>query len=192
MYGKTASAVVGMLVLIGLLSATGCNVAYGPNIGMLGWPIPVSPYFQDQQEDNFWNKERYEKVPILGPIVGGSPPVAMDPPSDDQILRALEKARPLEGGIPLMHEIQRDNVRIVKELIDDSVDPEPRVVPLAGPVLLHHSRWRCTVYFSETTHVGWPLPYTTVNEDAQEVIYIDKSHFHMVPNVAGGGPTSNY
>jgi len=70
-------------------------------------------------------------------------------------------------------------VRIVKEKIADYVDP-PRVVPLIGPVQLHHVHFKCTVYFTEVTRVGWPVPYTTRNEDAMEVIYIDNNHFHMV------------
>ena len=42
-----------------------------------------------------------------------------------------------------------------------------------------------------TTHDGWPIPYTTVDEDAQEVLYIDHNHLHMVGNVETG-PGSNY
>ena len=73
----------------------------GPSLGILAIPIPVSPYFQDQKEDEYWEHERYERVPILGPITSGGPPVALDPPSDDEVMRALEKVHPVEGGIPL-------------------------------------------------------------------------------------------
>ena len=105
-------------------------------------------------------------------------------------MRALERAKPVEGGIPFLHTIQRDNVRIVIEPIADYIDP-PRNIPLIGPVQLHHAHYKCIIYYKETTRVGWPIPYTMLDEDAQEVIYIDHNHFHMVGNV-DGGPGSNY
>jgi hypothetical protein len=77
------------------------------------------------------------------------------------------------------------SVRIVKEKIADYVDP-PRVVPLLGPVQLHHCHYKCTIYYTEVTRVGWPVPHTLVDEDSQEVIYIDHNHFHMVGNVDTG------
>ena len=186
MFQKTISVGVVSLALLLLLTAVGCfHTAYGPSMGCPLIPIPVSPYFQDQLEDAAWEKERYDTVPILGPITEGGPAVALDPPSQDEVMRALEDARPLEGGLPFLHEGQRNNVRIVVEPIADYVDP-PRVYPLIGPAQLHHAHYKCIVYFSETTRVGWPIPHTTVNEDAQEVIYIDHNHFHMVGNVDGG------
>jgi hypothetical protein len=173
------------------LTSTGCvGLALGTNLGFVGIPIPVSPYHQKKQEDNFWNHERYERAPVLPPLVPGGPTVALDPPSDDEVVRAWEKANPIQGGLPFFHERQRNNVRILKEKIADYIDP-PRVVPLLGPVQLHHAHYKCTVYYSEVTRVGWPVPYTTVDEDAQEVLYIDHNHFHMVGNVSGGAG-SNY
>ena len=190
MFRKVASAAVGPLVLLTLFSATGCHTTYGPSLGLLSYPTPVSPFFQEQLEDRAWERERYERVPILGPITAGGPAVALDPPSEDEIMRALEKARPLEGGLPFLHEIQRNNVRIVVEPIADYIDPV-RVYPLIGPAQLHHAHYKCIVYFSETARVGWPLPYSYTDEDAQEVVYIDHNHLHMVGNV-DGGPGSNY
>jgi hypothetical protein len=189
---KTASAAVCVLALLSLVSATGCvsDIKPAVDIGLLSYPIPVSPYFQDQQEDKFYEHERYKRVPILGPITAAGPDVALDPPSEDEVMRALEAARPVEGGWPLLHEKQRNNVRIVTELTGDYVDP-PRVYPLIGPAQLHHAHYKCSVYFTEVTHVGWPLPYTTVDEDTQEVVYIDHDHLHMVGNVEAG-PGSNY
>lgn len=175
---------IGMMLMS--LSSTGCiGLTYGPNLGPLAIPIPVSPYFQDKKEKEFWDKERYKSVPILGPIVPGGPSVAMDEPSDDEVMRALERARPTEGGLPLLHEIQRNKVRIVKEKIADYIDP-PRFVPMIGPAQLHHAHYKCTIYFEEVTRVGWPVPHTLRNEDAVEVIYIDHNHFHMVGNVDPG------
>ena len=172
-----------------LAGSTGCmfplNTQLGPSIHF-PWPMPVSPYFQDKFEDDYWNQERYNKVPILGPVTSGSAPVALDPPSPDEVMRALEKADSVEGGVPLLFERQRNNVRMVIEPIADYVDP-PRVYPLIGPAQLHHAHYKCTIYYSETTRVGWPVPYTTVDEDSREVIYIDHNHLHMVGDVCVDG-----
>ena len=179
----TVSAAICAVMVFLVLGSTGCiRPTMGP---MMPIPIPVSPYFQDKHEDNAWEKERYERVPILGPITAGGPAVALDPPSDDEVVVALERARPIEGGLPFLHEVQRNNVRIVKEKIADYVDP-PRFVPLVGPAQLHHAHYKCTIYFEEVTHVGWPVPYTVRDEDAVEVLYIDHNHFHMVGNVDPG------
>lgn len=186
---RTISAALAGLVLTTLVSATGCITDYGPanfTMGGLGCiPIPISPFLQDDLEDRAWNKERYETVPILGPITQGGPVMALDPPSQDEIMRALERARPLEGGLPFLHEYQRSKVRMVVEPLEDSVDP-PRVYPMIGPAQLHHAHYKCTVYFEEVTRIGWPIPYTAKNEDAQEVLYIDHNHFHIVGNVDAG------
>lgn len=178
------------LTITALLSVanTGCmtwGVTLGPSLGFVSIPIPVSPYFQDKKEDEYWVKERYDRVPILGPITAGGPAIALDPPSDDEVMRAFEKAVPMEGGLPLLHEVQRNNVRIVKEKIADYVDA-PRVIPIIGPAQLHHAHYKCTIYYTEVVRVGWPVPHTLVDEDEREVIYIDHNHFHMVGNVDTG------
>jgi len=190
MYTRIASVGICFVALLSLVSASGCNTVYGPNLGILSYPIPLSPYFQDKMEDRAWEQERYDRVPILGPLTAGGPAVALDPPSEDEIMRAFERARPVEGGLPFGHEIQRNNVRIVIEPIADYVDP-PRVYPLIGPAQLHHAHYKCIIHFTETVRVGWPVPYTATDEDSQEVIYIDHNHLHMVGNM-DGGPGSNY
>ncbi|HMP05322.1 MAG TPA: hypothetical protein PJ982_03140, partial [Lacipirellulaceae bacterium] len=83
----------------GALTSTGCT-QLGPSLGIAAFPIPISPYFQKKKEDEFWMKERYDRVPILGPITSGAEIVALDPPSDDEVMRALEKAQPVQGGVP--------------------------------------------------------------------------------------------
>lgn len=163
-------------------TTTGCYVPNNYSFGFLQFPIPVSPYYQKLQEDKFWDKERYDRVPILGPTTSGGPPVALDPPSDDEVMRALEKAKPVQGGIPLVWEKQRNNVRIIKEKIADYVDP-PRFYPLIGPAQLHHAHYKCTIYFDEKTTVGYPVPHTLHDQESVEVIYIDHNHFHMVGDV---------
>ena len=104
-------------------------------------------------------------MPILGPITSGGPPVALDPPSDDEVMAGA--CQRVQGGMPFLHEMQRNNVRIVKDKIADYVDP-PRVYPLVGPAQLHHAHYKCTIYYTEVTRVGWPVPHTLVDEDAQK------------------------
>nr|WP_201743630.1 hypothetical protein [Roseiconus nitratireducens] len=165
------------------VSTTGClGFTDNYNLGFLGFPIPVSPYYQHKAEEDFWRHERYDRVPILGPTTSGGPPVALDPPSDDEVMLALEKARPVEGGIPLIYEKQRNDVRIIKEKIADYVDP-PRFYPLIGPAQLHHAHYKCSIFFEEKTIIGYPVPHTLHDREAVEVVYIDHNHMHMVGDV---------
>lgn len=191
MVKNKATMVVCVLALAALASSTGCSTNWsGPSLGLWNYPIPVSPWLQDKEEDAFIEHKKYERAPILGPLAAGAPTAAMDEPSDDEVMRKMEEARPIEGGIPFLHEVQWKNVKIVKEPIADYIDPV-RVYPLVGPAQLHHAHYKCVVYFTEVTRVGWPVPYTTYDEDAQEVIYIDHDHLHMAGNV-NPGPGSNY
>jgi hypothetical protein len=185
---RLTTTIAGLGLALVVISASGCGwgiVTQGPSLGILGLPIPVSPYFQKREEDKAWSKERYDRVPILGPITSGGPPVALDPPSDDEVMRALERARPIQGGWPMLYERNRNNVRIVKDKIADYVDP-PRVYPLIGPAQQHHAHYKCTIYFTDVRHIGWPVPYTIKDDDAEEVIYIDHNHLHMVGNLDTG------
>ena len=183
---QSTNFVVGFILLT--LSTTGCGwglTNLGPSLNFLAVPIPVSPYFQDLKEEEFWFKERYGRVPILGPITSGGAPVALDTPSDDEIMMALEKAQPIEGGIPFLWERNRNNVRIVKRKIADYVDP-PRHYPLIGPAQQHHAHYCCTIYYEDVRRMGWPVPHTLIDQDAQEVVYIDHNHLHMVGNLYMG------
>lgn len=180
-----------LLVAAMAVFSSGCFQATGPTLGILSVPIPVSPLWQKQQEDKNYIHERYARVPILGPLTSGGPAVALDPPSDDEVWWALERANSVQGGFPFLNETQRNNVTIVKEKIADYVDP-PRVVPLIGPAQLHHAHYKCTVYYTERKIVGWPVPHTLVDEDSVEVLYIDHNHFHMVGNVDFGTASEHY
>ena len=172
----------GLLLSAALLTSTGCvGITNGINLGPLGIPVPISPYFQEQEERQFHNHERYDRVPIMGPLTAGGEAVALDPPSDDEVMQALEKADPVRGGIPMLWEKQRNNVQIVKEKIADYVDP-PRFIPTIGMASLHHAHYKCTIYYSERIINGWPVPYTLEDNEAQQVIYIDHNHFHMCGN----------
>jgi len=175
------------LLAVGTTTQTGCFwlAAQGPNLGPLAIPIPVTPYMQHRKEQQFWDYERYKRAPVLGPLQAGGPCEAVDEPSDDEVMRALEKARPVQGNWPFLYEVQRNQVRISKCKIGDYIDP-PRQMPLVGPVQLHHAHYKCTVYFQEVTRVGWPVPHTLVDDDCQEVVYIDHDHLHMVGDVCTG------
>jgi len=176
---KTIFLCVAGLTVLFTVALTGC-LAYGPTLGIASIPAPVSPYLQGGYEDMAWEKERYSRVAILDPIVGEC--VGMDPPSDDQVVRLLEKIRPVSGAVPGLEITYRNIKGITKDKIADYVDP-PRHYPLIGPAQLHHVHYKCTVYFEEVTRVGFPVPHTVRNEDAVEVFYIDLDHLHRV----GGG-----
>lgn len=169
-----------VLTLLLALSSTGCIGLTVPagSIGIASFPVPVSPYFQQGFEDLHWENLRYGKVAIMDPVVDGCA-VALDPPSDDQVIRALDKVRPVSGAVPFLETTYRTNIRIVKELIVDELD-DPVVIPHVGPGQIHHAHYKCTIYFTEVTRVGWPIPHTLVNEEAQEVVYIDMDHIHRV------------
>lgn len=188
---KPFSAALTVLAAVAAVAHSGCiGITEGPNLGFLAVPIPVSPYFQDKKEVDHWTHERYARAPILGPLTAGGPTAAIDPPSDDEVMLALERAAPVSGGLPMLHEVQRNNVTIVKEKIADYIDP-PRVYPLLGPAQLHHAHYKCTIYYSEKVRVGWPVPHTLVDQDEVEVIYVDHNHLHMVGNV-DTGPGTHY
>ena len=72
MSSKWLKSIASGLVLSAILASGGC-MHWGPHMGISVVPIPVSPYFQDKEEDEFWEHERYERVPILGPITAGGP-----------------------------------------------------------------------------------------------------------------------
>lgn len=181
---RTAPTLLLLLMAAGSLVSTGCTTL-GPSLGIFAFPIPVSVLQQDNKEDRFWVHERYERVPILGPVTSGAEVIALDPPSDDEVIRALEKARPVEGGIPLLYERNRNNVRVVTQKIADYIDP-PRHYPVVGPAQQHHAHYKCTVYYEDVRRIGWPVPHTLRDEDTREVIYIDHNHLHMVGNVDTG------
>ena len=86
-----------IVAAVAVVASVGCAGISGPNLGVFGVPVPVSPFFQDKKEDEFWMKERYTRVPVLGPLTSGGPVQALDPPSDDEVMRALERAPSARG-----------------------------------------------------------------------------------------------
>src|SRR6056297_598591 len=89
---------------------------------MLFWEtlpvMPITPYQMGRLEDEMWENERYNNVPVLDPIEGENAPIfCVDPPSDDQVMRSLPEE--VAGGIAFFQEVQRNNVRIVVEPLVD-------------------------------------------------------------------------
>lgn len=180
---KTSIQVTLMTVIaLGGFLASGCiSPSFGPSVGV---PIPVSPYFQGKKEDEAM-EARYKEMMVLDPIPAGRPHVAEDAPSDDQIIRKFHEIHNVRGNFPALYEVQHNNIRIVKEKVQDIVDPV-RVIPSLGPVQVHHSHWVCKVYFTEIIHNGWPVPYTVKEEERMEVVKIDLDHCHRAGNVVPG------
>ena len=72
--------VTALVLAVGLSSQSGCFwlTSQGPNLGPLAIPIPVPVWMQKAKEDQFWNYERYERAPVLGPLQAGGPCEALD------------------------------------------------------------------------------------------------------------------
>jgi hypothetical protein len=172
---------IGVLALA-VAATSGCVGVGGPGFGVGSIPFPVLPNQQQMAEDHAFEKSRYGKVVILQPITDVTNHIALDVPSDDQVVRELDKARPIGGSVPGLETTIRNIKGITKDLIADYVDP-PRVMPLVGPVQLHHAHYKCIIYFEEITHVGFPVPHMQKTEDGMEVLYIDCDHLHQY----GGG-----
>lgn len=170
---------------------SGCMLAYWiPKTAIIGSSffgttplIPVTPYFSQMVEDVYHEEERYEGVPILDPVDGENAPLfCMDPPSADEIMRTIPDTT--SGGVAFLAETNRNNVRMVSDLIVDRLD-ECRFIPLVGPARLHHCHYKCTVYFTETKRSYWPVPFSTTDH-REEVVYIDHDHL-----IRCAGPASN-
>lgn len=112
---------------------------------------------------------------VSGPLTRGPKLQALPAPSDEQVLGLLGEP---QGGLPTLHETQRNNVRIVKEKIADYVD-RPALYLRVGKAQLHHAHYKCTVRCDKTIRVGWPVPSTTTQEDVTDVLYIDQQHLHV-------------
>jgi hypothetical protein len=121
----------------------------------------------------------YAAVPMVGPVTLGGPPVSLDPPTPDDVLRVLKGVRKV-GRAPVLHESQLNNVQMVIEPIVEYVDPQ-RVYPLIGPAELHHAHYKCTIYFTEVTQFG---SFSTKDE-REAILYIDHNHIHIVGNTNG-------
>ena len=127
---------------------------------------------------SLWRGKNHDWVPILGPLQAGTSCMAAEAPSEGEVLRALDKARPVQEGVAGFHKVQRKNARIVAERFAEYVDP-PRSYPSIGPAQVHHVHFKCIVYYTEVTSVDGQNPHSVTTEDCQEVVYIDHDHLHM-------------
>ncbi|MHC4877081.1 MAG: hypothetical protein ACYTGL_11330 [Planctomycetota bacterium] len=175
------------------ISTTGCEITGGVITTAFNFSkfwgttplIPVSPYYSQKIEDTYHEEERYGKVPVLDPVEGDNAPLyCLDPPTSDEVIRALPEAVRGSGGFAFLAEKNMNNVRIVVEPIVDRVD-ECRFYPLVGPARLHHCHYKCTVYFDKTIRSDWPVPFTHTDQ-SQEVVYIDHDHL-----IRCAGPQTN-
>ncbi|MBC8350518.1 MAG: hypothetical protein H8E66_00935 [Planctomycetes bacterium] len=112
---------------------------------------------------------------LLGPLTDGDAN-ELPPPSDELVLEALKHHQ--EIGVPFLYDVERHELRIVKEKISDYVDPA-RVIPLLGPAELHHAHYRCTVYYTTREKVSWPVALEH-ETPVRHVVYIDHNHFHLI------------
>jgi hypothetical protein len=150
--------------------ATGCN----PLTLGLWTPIPVQPWVAERMDQKY-NHRNDGRVPIMPPIRDGyPPPICEDPPSDQEVLRAMPR---VARGVPYIYEEFRDDIVIVKNRLVDKIDP-PRFFPLVGPAQLHHCHWECVIYYTETVQSDYPFPQYTKRNRVQ-VLYIDKDHLHL-------------
>jgi hypothetical protein len=163
--------------LLAPLMTLGC---YPPAV-MLGIMAPSQPWVTERMEDKYTHVND-SRTPILPPVREGfPPPICEDPPSEQEILRAMPR---VTRGVPYFYEEFRDNIQIVTERLVDKIDP-PRFYPLVGPAQLHHCHWKCIIYYTETVQTSYPFPVKVV-KNRVEVVYIDKDHLHLFvgPNPA--------
>lgn len=185
---------ISLFALLALLvsSAPGCYVVAGAFTTVIEFSrfwvttplIPVSPYYSQMVEDAMHEEERYGKVPILDAVEGENAPLyCLDPPTPDEVIRALDKSKKGAGGFAFIAETSLNNVRMVIEPIVDKVD-ECRFIPLVGPARLHHCHYKCTLYFDKTTRSDWPIPHTFTDQSV-EVLYIDHDHYIRCTSLEG-------
>lgn len=137
--------------------------------------VPVSPYFSTEVEDAYWEEERYGRVPILDPIEGENAPLfCFDPPSPDEVIRALPDSETGKGGYAFLAETSINNVRMVVEPIVDRIG-ECRFYPMVGPARMKYCHYKCTVYYDKVIRSDYPIPFTHVDQ-TEEVVYIDHDH----------------
>ena len=167
------------VLAVGVLAgASGCN----PLTLGFGTPVPVQPWVAERMEQKL-NHKNDGRVPIMPPVRDGfPPPICEDPPSDQEVLRAMPR---VPRGVPYIYETFRDDIVIVKNRLVDKIDP-PRFFPLVGPAQLHHCHWECVVYYTELVQSDYPFP-TYVKKQRVQVIYIDKDHLHLY---VGPDPTT--
>ena len=137
-------------------------------------PIPVPQVIGDYIQDHKYRQ--YDEVPLMPPVRDYAPTFCQDPPSEYDVIRAMQPPNWF-AHIPFLCEEHYNNMQIVPEKIVDSLD-ECRFYPLVGPARLHHCHFKVTVYFDHIEHSSYPFSWWVEQKDV-EVLYIDKDHLHI-------------
>jgi len=95
---------------------------------------------------------------------------AIEPPSDAEVLRAMPRVtRP----IPYIYEECRDDITIVKNCMStETVAVKTLGNETTFKVMV--TKWKCDVFYAETTHVSFPFSVSLTKNRAQ-VVYIEKA-----------------
>ncbi len=97
-------------------------------------------------------------------------------PARSRVLRAM--GPPVT--VPGLLETSRDDIRIVAERTVSKLDL-PRFYPLVGLAQFHHSRWKCTVSYTETVRGSYPIAFRWTRPMIH-VVYLNADHLHSVPS----------
>ncbi|VTR93324.1 sigma-70 family rna polymerase sigma factor : RNA polymerase sigma factor, sigma-70 family OS=Singulisphaera acidiphila (strain ATCC BAA-1392 / DSM 18658 / VKM B-2454 / MOB10) GN=Sinac_6419 PE=4 SV=1: Sigma70_r2: Sigma70_r4_2 [Gemmata massiliana] len=122
-------------------------------------PARPDPTIEELKKEN--TRLRLENFALLQRLLRAEK--ALDPPTDDEVIKALPKAPP--GAA-------RDDIVIVKDKLLERLDPAKQH-PNVGQARLRHQHWECSVYFTETVTVPWPIPVQMAKKRVS-VVYIDK------------------
>jgi hypothetical protein len=109
---------------------------------------------------------RVESVPILGPIRDADAPFCLNPPTEDEVWKALPK--------PRSDATRRTNARFTIEKIGEKAD-DCKVYPLAGPCRLVHCHYKCIATFDEETPGLADVAPRSLSRHS-EVVFLDKDH----------------
>lgn len=111
-------------------------------------------------------QQRIDRSPILGPITSGDEIAFLDPPSDEEVLRAFRKTQRgilQDMGLKKVEDLTEKVDWIEKEKVDERIDPM-RVYPLIGPARQVHSLYRCTI---------------RLKDGSEKMFAVDHHHLHM-------------
>jgi hypothetical protein len=140
-----------------------------------GLALVPQPAWVTERMNEKYDKRLWQRAAVLPPILPGQPiPTCEDPPSEEEIVRALPKVK---RGIPFIVEEFRDDFEFDIQKVVDTIDP-CTYFPLVGPAQLHHCHYVVTVRWKERKKSDQPFPYWVENERT-EVLQMDKDHLHL-------------
>lgn len=114
--------------------------------------------------------------------------VVIDPPTDEEVLKALDKKSRPQGPATLQ-QVDLNNVRIHKEKLSQSVSPS-RFYPMVGPAQEHKAQFKCTIEYEKVTQSNWPVKFRHTSQETS-VVYIDKSRLVRVGHRPSAAPLKN-